>query len=52
LTVKSEVEKHWLYNKRILELCGVEKEAIKLCGYLYQQAMIHGYGHGEKNEWT
>lgn len=56
MTVKSESELHWNYNKGILERSLPEvmdkSEIIELCGYLYTQAMIHGYGHGEKNEWT
>jgi len=56
LTIKNESDLHWKYNKGILERSLPEtmskSEIIELCGYLYTQAMIHGYGHGEKQEWN
>lgn len=38
---------HWEYIEKTLRLHGVDSEdELKVIGYHYRTAMIHGYGHG------
>lgn len=51
--IKGLVMSHWEYNRGILDVCMPSEmycktELIRMIGYFYQQAMIHGWKHRDE----
>jgi hypothetical protein len=46
---KERANQHWEYIKSLLEMHGSDKEIIKLIGFHYTTAMIHGHKHGKQD---
>jgi len=49
--VEENVRKHWAYTCELLRLASMPDWVLKLCEYLYVEAMRHGYKHGLQRSW-
>jgi len=43
-------ENHWVFIDGLLLSDGANPEELTLVKYLYIQAFIHGFGHGQEHE--
>ena len=39
---------HWEYSKELLEVCCVPLDTIRIIGFVYQAALVHGFKHGRE----
>lgn len=40
------VNKHWSYVEQTLKMHGEDEDIIRIVGFHYKTAMLHGYKHG------
>jgi len=47
--VNELVDKHWSYVEQMLKAHGEDEDIIRVIGFHYKTAMVHGFKHGRED---